>query len=154
MSPARTLFDKIWDLHLIHARDDGEQLLFVDRNLIHEGPFYAFDALRREGRALRNPAQTFAFPDHYVPTVNRARGVDGIADPEMRRMVEQLARNAAESGIHHFGIDDALHDSDSVPAQAALRRIRKLPVSRRAFRRTRQSQRGLHPPSRKLVPCS
>jgi 3-isopropylmalate/(R)-2-methylmalate dehydratase large subunit len=106
MSTPRTLFDKIWQRHLVHTSDDGEYLLYVDRNLIHEGPFYAFDALKREGRNFRHPQQTFAFPDHYVPTVGRERGVDGIADPEMRHMVVQLAGNAKRVGIHHFGIDD------------------------------------------------
>ncbi len=106
MSVPRTLFDKIWQRHLIQTRDDGEQLLYVDRNLVHEGPFYAFDALRREGHRVRRPAQTFGFADHYVPTLNRDRGVAGIADPEMRVMVEQLASNAQATGIHHFGIDD------------------------------------------------
>jgi 3-isopropylmalate/(R)-2-methylmalate dehydratase large subunit len=101
------LFDKIWQRHLVHTTDDGEYLLYVDRNLIHEGPFYAFDALKREGRNFRHPQQTFAFPDHYVPTVGRERGVDGIADPEMRHMVVQLADNAQRVGIHHFGIDDS-----------------------------------------------
>ena len=106
MSTALTLFEKIWQRHLIHTTDDGEYLLYVDRNLIHEGPFYAFDALWREGRSFRHPQQTFAFADHYVPTVNRERGVDGIEDPEMRHMVEQLAGNAGRAGIYHFGIDD------------------------------------------------
>jgi 3-isopropylmalate/(R)-2-methylmalate dehydratase large subunit len=106
MSTPRTLFDKIWQRHLVHTSEDGEYLLYVDRNLIHEGPFYAFDALKREGRNFRHPQQTFAFPDHYVPTVGRERGVDGIADPEMRHMVEQLAGNAKRVGIYHFGIDD------------------------------------------------
>jgi 3-isopropylmalate/(R)-2-methylmalate dehydratase large subunit len=106
MTVPRTLFEKIWQRHLIHTGEDGEYLLYVDRNLIHEGPFYAFDALRRERRSFRRPLQTFAFSDHYVPTVNRELGVDGIADPEMRRMVEQLAANAKGAGIHHFGIDD------------------------------------------------
>ncbi len=105
MTP-RTLFEKIWQRHLIHTSDDGEHLLYVDRSLIHEGPFYAFDALRREGRNFRHPQQTFAFADHYVPTVNRERGLDGITDPEMRHMVEQLAGNAKRAGIHHFGIND------------------------------------------------
>ncbi len=108
MSGPRTLFEKIWQRHLIHKTDEGDHLLYVDRNLIHEGPFYAFDGLKRDGHKFRRPQQTFAFPDHYVPTTIREResGLDGIADPEMRRMVEQLEQNAASSGIHHFGIND------------------------------------------------
>ncbi len=108
MSSPLTLFDKIWQRHLIHTSDAGDHLLYVDRLLIHEGPFYAFDGLRRDKRGFRRPRQIFAFPDHYVPTTiaERRRGLDGIADPEMRVMVEQLARNTAEAGIPHFGIDD------------------------------------------------
>ena len=106
MTAPLTLFEKIWNRHLIRANADGEQLLYVDRLLIHEGPFYAFDALKREGRGVRKPNQTFAFPDHYVPTTGRERGVEGITDPEMRHMVEQLAANTAKAGIRHFGIDD------------------------------------------------
>jgi 3-isopropylmalate/(R)-2-methylmalate dehydratase large subunit len=81
MAAPLTLFEKIWNRHLIRANADGEQLLYVDRLLIHEGPFYAFDALKREGRGVRKPNQTFAFPDHYVPTTGRERGVEGITDP-------------------------------------------------------------------------
>ncbi len=106
MTAPLTLFEKIWNRHLIRTNADGEQLLYVDRLLIHEGPFYAFDALKREKRGVRKPNQTFAFPDHYVPTTGRERGLDGIADPEMRHMVEQLAANTAKAGIRHFGIDD------------------------------------------------
>ena len=108
MSDPRTLFEKIWQRHLIHTTQTGDVLLYVDRLLIHEGPFYAFDGMRRDGRGFRRPRQIFAFPDHYIPTVvsQRSRGLDGIEDPEMRVMVAQLARNTAEAGIPHFGMDD------------------------------------------------
>ena len=104
MSP-RTLFDKIWDLHVI-AQPPGsnESLLYVDWNLVHEGPFYAFDGLRQEGREVRRPLQTLAFADHYVPTLTRAGGTAGIADPEVRTMIEQLEQNAARTKIVHFGM--------------------------------------------------
>ncbi len=106
MSGASTLFEKIWHAHRVHTSADGDHLIYVDRNLIHEGPFYAFDGLRRAGRSVRRPRQTVAFPDHYVPTVGRERGVEAIVDADMRRMVEQLASNTAAAGIPHFGIDD------------------------------------------------
>lgn len=108
MSAPRTLFEKIWQRHLIHTTAAGDHLLYVDRLLIHEGPFYAFDGMRRDRRAFRRPRQIFAFPDHYIPTVvaERQRGLEGIRDPEMRLMVAQLARNTAEAGIPHFGMDD------------------------------------------------
>ncbi|MCW5603837.1 MAG: 3-isopropylmalate dehydratase large subunit [Burkholderiales bacterium] len=105
MSAPRTMFEKIFDLHTIRTRGEGEALLYVDLNVVHEGPFYAFDGLRQEGRSIRRPAQTVAFADHYVPTVNRERGLDGIADPEARAMVEQLEKNAAHTGIVHFGMN-------------------------------------------------
>ncbi|MBL8383210.1 MAG: 3-isopropylmalate dehydratase large subunit [Burkholderiales bacterium] len=105
MTAARTLFDKIWDAHVITSREGGESLVYVDRNLVHEGPFYAFDALSSEGRSVHRPRQTLAFSDHYVPTAGRDRGSAGIADPEARVMVEQLARNARATGIVHYGMD-------------------------------------------------
>ena len=75
VSEARTLFDKIWDLHLIaQPAPKGEALLYVDWNLVHEGPFYAFDGLKQSGRKLRRPLQTLAFADHYVPTTQRELG--------------------------------------------------------------------------------
>jgi 3-isopropylmalate/(R)-2-methylmalate dehydratase large subunit len=102
---ARTLFEKIWDLHLV-AQPEGsaESLLYVDWNLVHEGPFYAFDGLKQDGRPVRRPKQTLAFADHYVPTLKRELGTAGIADAEARVMVEQLERNAAATRIVHFGI--------------------------------------------------
>lgn len=102
----RTLFEKIWDLHLVaHPDPEGEALLFVDWNLVHEGPFYAFDALRHSGRTVRHPNQTLAFADHYVPTVNRQLASAGASDPEARAMIDQLAANADRTQIIHWGID-------------------------------------------------
>ncbi|MCE2947959.1 MAG: 3-isopropylmalate dehydratase large subunit [Betaproteobacteria bacterium] len=101
----RTMYEKIWDEHAVRTRGENEALLYVDYNVVHEGPFYAFDGLIQEGRAVRRPAQTIAFSDHYVPTVQRERGLDGIVDPEARSMVEQLAKNAATTGITHYGMD-------------------------------------------------
>ncbi len=102
---ARTLFEKIWDLHLVaQPQGSAESLLYVDWNLVHEGPFYAFDGLKQDGRPVRRPRQTLAFADHYVPTLKRELGTAGIADAEARVMVEQLERNAAATNIVHFGI--------------------------------------------------
>src|SRR5688572_26628684 len=105
MASPRSLFEKIWDQHVIIQREH-EALIYVDRNLVHEGAFHAFAQLAKEGRRVRRPDQTFATADHYVPTVGRERGVAGIADPEIRGMVELLAKNAAHHGILHLGIDD------------------------------------------------
>jgi 3-isopropylmalate/(R)-2-methylmalate dehydratase large subunit len=106
MSAPRTLFEKIWSRHVITTRGDNEALLYIDRNLVHDGSFHAFGALAKEGRKVRKPGQTFAVVDHYVPTVGRERGLAGVTDPEVRTMIELLERNTATHGITHFGIDD------------------------------------------------
>src|ERR1044071_9991893 len=102
----RTMFDKIREQHVI-ARREGEALLYVDRDFVHEGAFHAFAALAKEGRKVRKPRQTFATADHYVPTVGREKGIEGITDPEIRGMVELLEQNARDNDIPvHLGIDD------------------------------------------------
>jgi len=106
MAP-RTLFEKIRQQHVIVERPDGESLLFVDRNLLHEGgTFLAFDQMRVEGRKVRKPAQNVAVTDHYLPTLNRAAGTAGISNPDIRGVVEMLDRNAREFGIEHIGMHD------------------------------------------------
>jgi 3-isopropylmalate/(R)-2-methylmalate dehydratase large subunit len=102
----RTLFAKIWDTHVVMEKPGGEVLLYIDRNYAHEGSFHAFGALAIEGRKVRRPRQTFAVADHYVPTLGREKSVAGIADPEIRTMVELLDRNTRANGVTHFGIDD------------------------------------------------
>src|SRR5215510_6075865 len=102
---ARTLFEKIWDRHVV-ATEEGESLVYVDRVLIHEGSSHAFAQLAARGESVARPRQVFAFTDHYVPTTGRDRGVEGIANPEIRDMVLQLHANAARHGITLFGIDD------------------------------------------------
>ncbi len=98
----RTIIDKIWDAHVI-SEQNGETLLYVDRHLLHDGSFHAFDALKAEGRKVHRPAQAIATPDHYVPTTGRRHGIP-VAD--YRNLVEGLVANTAESGITHFGMDD------------------------------------------------
>ncbi len=99
------MFDKIWEQHTTVSRE-GEALLYIDRNLVHEGSFHAFAQLAKEGRKVRKPRQTFAVADHYVPTIGRERGIGGVADPEIRSMLELLESNARESHVLHLGIDD------------------------------------------------
>jgi len=106
MPPPLTLFEKIWQRHVIVQRGDNEALLHVDRNFVHEGSMFAFGALAKDGRKVRKPRQTFAVADHYVPTLNRERGLAGIADPEVRNMLELLESNARANDVAHFGIDD------------------------------------------------
>jgi 3-isopropylmalate/(R)-2-methylmalate dehydratase large subunit len=100
----RTLFDKIWDSHLVEESADGPSLLYIDRHLIHEvtSP-QAFAGLRQSGRRVRRPESTIAVADHNVPTTGRAHG---IAEPESRKQVETLERNVKEFGIEYYGIND------------------------------------------------
>ena len=98
---ARTIIDKIWDAHVVATRDDGQSLLWVDRHLLHEGSFLAFDQLIERGADVARPDLTFGVADHYVPTRNR----DAIV-PEVRGMVEQLVENTTRHGIMLFGLDD------------------------------------------------
>ncbi|MDB5875770.1 MAG: 3-isopropylmalate dehydratase, large subunit, partial [Ramlibacter sp.] len=102
---AQTMFEKIWNRHVI-AQEEGEVLVYVDRALIHEGSSHAFARLDAEGRTVARPQQVFAFTDHYVPKTGRERGVEGIANPEIRDMVKKLHANAARHGVTLFGIDD------------------------------------------------
>jgi len=99
----RTLFDKVWDAHAILTRADGETLVHVDRHFVHEGSFHAFAKLAEKGGRVARPDLTFGIADHYVPT--RGRGAP-IADPGIRRMVEDLSANTAQHGIELFGLDD------------------------------------------------
>jgi len=100
-SAPRTIIDKIWDAHAIATREDGQTLLWIDRHLLHEGSFHAFDQVRRRGAKVARPDLTFGVADHYVPTRNR----EAIA-PDIRRMVDQLVENTTEHGIALFGLDD------------------------------------------------
>ncbi len=102
----KTIFDKIWDSHVITRRDDGESLIYIDRLLLQENSFHAFDKIRRENRRVRNPRQAFAFADHYVPTLDRSRGLDAIADPEIRNMVELIESDTRAYNITLFGLGD------------------------------------------------
>lgn len=101
----RTLFDKIWESHLVDEQQDGTCLLYVDHHLIHEvtSP-QAFEGLRMSKRKVRRPEATLAVADHNVPTTNRAAG---IKDETSRIQVETLEQNCKEFGITYFPLDDA-----------------------------------------------
>jgi 3-isopropylmalate/(R)-2-methylmalate dehydratase large subunit len=100
-----SLFDRVWARHVIVPNPGGEELLFVDRNLVHEGgTFLAFDQMRSEGHKVRKPKQTLAVTDHYLPSTNRATAPASIANPEIRRVVELLDQNARDFGIEHYGV--------------------------------------------------
>lgn len=100
-----TLFEKIWNRHQV-TEDSGEFLLHVDRAFFHEGSSHAFAKLDAQGRTVARPQQVFAFNDHYVPTTGRDKGVEGIANAEIRGMVLKLAENTRRHGVTLFGIDD------------------------------------------------
>ena len=101
---AKTLYDKIWDDHLVHQQPDGTALLYVDRHLVHEvtSP-QAFDGLRIQKRGVRKPNLTLAVPDHNVPTSDRSKG---IMDKESRIQVDTLRNNCKEFGIQLFDVND------------------------------------------------
>ncbi len=104
MSGPKTLYDKIWDSHLVHQAEDGTCVLYIDRHLVHEvtSP-QAFEGLRMAGRTVHRPEATLAVPDHNVPTLGRA---NGIADPESAVQVQTLENNAREFGVTYLGMDD------------------------------------------------
>jgi 3-isopropylmalate/(R)-2-methylmalate dehydratase large subunit len=99
----RTLFEKIWQAHEIITREDGQVLLYVDRQFIHEGSRRAFDILAERGLPVRCPQRTFGVADHYVPTANR--NID-LVDPERRNMIESFDRNTRRNDITAFDMND------------------------------------------------
>ena len=99
-----TIYDKIWNEHLVHEQEDGTSLLFVDRHLIHEvtSP-QAFEGLRNSNRKVRQPKLTLAVADHNVPTTDRTKG---ISDLESKIQVDTLDLNCKEFGVQLFGMED------------------------------------------------
>jgi 3-isopropylmalate/(R)-2-methylmalate dehydratase large subunit len=100
----RTLFGKIWDAHVVHRREDGLCLLYVDRHYFHEGSFHAFNMIKARGLQVRRPDLTFGFGDHYAPTV--ARRTAEVADPEIRGIIETFEGNARAHRIRAFELAD------------------------------------------------
>ena len=100
----KTLFDKIWDSHLVEKQDDGTCLIYIDRHLVHEvtSP-QAFEGLRNTGRVVRKPSHTFAVADHNVPTSDRS---NGIKNKESRIQVETLEKNCQEFKVNFFPLMD------------------------------------------------
>ena len=101
---SKTLYDKIWEDHLVHHQSDGTSLLYVDRHLIHEvtSP-QAFEGLRINKRKVRRPELTLAVPDHNVPTTDRTKGID---DKESRLQVDTLRENCKQFGVTLFDVND------------------------------------------------
>ena len=100
MAKARTLYDKIWDDHVVDVQDDGTTLLYVDRHLVHEvtSP-QAFEGLRLSKRQVRAPDKTLCVVDHNIPTTDRTQPIE---DPESKAQIEQLAKNAADFGLEYY----------------------------------------------------
>ncbi|MFL4996496.1 MAG: 3-isopropylmalate dehydratase large subunit [Microvirga sp.] len=100
MAKPRTLYDKIWDDHVVDQQDDGTCLLYIDRHLVHEvtSP-QAFEGLRMTGRQVRQPHKTLAVVDHNVPTSDRSHGIE---DPEAATQVAALAQNAKDFGVEYY----------------------------------------------------
>jgi 3-isopropylmalate/(R)-2-methylmalate dehydratase large subunit len=100
----KTLFDKIWENHLVHRQDDGTCLIYIDRHLVHEvtSP-QAFEGLRTAGRKVHRPQATLAVADHNVPTTDRSKG---ITEEESRIQIETLEQNCRDFGVPYFSMDD------------------------------------------------
>src|SRR6185295_10259086 len=95
-----TLFEKIWNRHVVTEGPGGQSLLYIDRHLLHEGATHAFARLHRAKRSVRRPAGLVATADHYVPT---GPGSEALANQEIRSMVENLNRSTREEGVTLFG---------------------------------------------------
>jgi len=105
--PGKTLYEKLWDQHVVRDNGDGTALLYIDRQLVHEvtSP-QAFEGLRIAGRKLWRVDANLATPDHNVPTTDRSQGIEGIEDPISRLQVETLDQNCADFGVTEFKMDD------------------------------------------------
>src|SRR5258706_13956634 len=104
MAAPRTLYDKIWDNHVVDVQADGAVLIYIDCHLVHEvtSP-QAFEGLRAAGRKVRRPDRTIAVADHNVPTTDRSAG---ITDEESRIQVETLEENVKAFGVPYYGMSD------------------------------------------------
>ena len=104
---AKTLYDKLWDAHLVREEEDGTALIYIDRQLLHEvtSP-QAFEGLRMAGRKPWRTDTNLATPDHNVPTTDLTGGVASIKDPVSRIQVETLGMNTREFGITEFAMGD------------------------------------------------
>ncbi len=123
----RTLYDKIWDDHLVDEQPDGTCLLYIDRHLVHEvtSP-QAFEGLRMTGRKVRHPEKTLAVVDHNVPTTDRTKG---IAEQESRIQVETLAQNAKDFGVEYYSERDRRQGIVHVVGRSRASRCRARPLS-------------------------
>ena len=96
------MFRKIWDSHVVVPRESGPSLLYIDRNMVHEGSFHAFGEMARRGLAIRSPDQVFGAADHYAPTTGRRK--EDAATPEIAGMLDLFDANMRRGGVRHFGL--------------------------------------------------
>ncbi len=102
--PAKTLYDKIWDAHVVSTEPDGTCLLYIDRHLVHEvTSAQAFEGLRINQRKVRRPELTLAVVDHNVPTTDRSKGID---DPDSKLQIDTLRDNTEEFGVEYYNEQD------------------------------------------------
>src|ERR1700679_3321352 len=103
----KTLYDKIWDAHVVAQDPNGETILYIDLHLIHEvtSP-QAFSGLRTNHRKVRRPDLTLAVADHNVPTIGQDKGVDAVEDAEARLQLQTLGGNVKDAGIECFQMGD------------------------------------------------
>src|SRR5258706_8249423 len=104
MAAPRTLYDKIWDNHVVDVQADGAVLIYIDCHLVHEvtSP-QAFEGLKANGRKVRRTDRTIGVADHNVPTTDRSKGIE---DEESRIQVETLEKNVKDFGVPYFAVDD------------------------------------------------
>ena len=107
LAKPRTLFEKIWDDHIVHKGQDGTCLIYIDRHLVHEvtSP-QAFEGLKMAKRKLRRTDATLAVADHNVPTTKDRANVADIRDPDSRLQIQTLEENTREFGVTYFGMND------------------------------------------------
>lgn len=98
--PAKTLYDKIWDAHVVSTEPDGTCLIYIDRHLVHEvTSAQAFSGLRQNDRKVRRPELTLAVVDHNIPTTDRSKGID---DAESKLQVDTLRSNTTDFGVEYY----------------------------------------------------
>ena len=139
MAQPKTLFEKIWDSHLVDVQEDGTCLIYIDRHLIHEVTTpQAFEGLRMAGRKVHRPDLTLGVADHNVPTTDRSQGID---DPESRLQVETLSKNCADFGVPLFDMNDLRQGIVHVFPAAAPGQEREAERARRAVQRLDAARR-------------
>lgn len=100
----QTMFDKIWNRHVVTEHESGPSLIYIDRDIVHEGSFHAFAELRRRGLSVSSPSQVFGIADHYAPT--RSRSSAGAATPAIAHMIDQFDDNMRWAKAHAFPLAD------------------------------------------------